>query len=71
MAFASIESHPEEAIVRVYGGDTGIVVGHTSMSFAGPDGAAVVVESRYTHVFRYDGWRWRLVAAQGTAIAGL
>lgn len=71
VAFESIESHPEEALVRVYGGDTGIVVGHTSMSFAGSDGAAVMVESRYTHVFRSDGWRWRLVAAQGTAIAGL
>jgi chromate reductase len=71
VVFQSIQSHPEEAIVRVYGGDTGIVVGHTSMSFAGPDGAAVVVESRYTHVFRHDGRSWRLVAAQGTPIAGL
>ena len=71
VAFRSIESHPDGAIVRVYGGDTGIVVGHTSMSFAGPDRTAVVVESRYTHVFRSDGRRWQLVAAQGSAIAGL
>ena len=71
VAFQAIQSHPEEALVRVFGGDTGIVVGHTSMSFAGPDGAAVAVESRYTHVFRSDGRRWQLVAAQGTAIAGL
>jgi chromate reductase, NAD(P)H dehydrogenase (quinone) len=69
--FQSIESHPAEAIIRVYGGDTGIVVGHTSMAFAGPDRTAVVVESRYTHVFRFDGRGWRLVTAQGTAIASL
>jgi NAD(P)H-dependent FMN reductase/ketosteroid isomerase-like protein len=69
VTFQSIESHPEEAIVRSYGGDMGIVVGHTSMSFAGAD-CTVMVESRYTHVYRFDGWRWQLVAAQGTPIAG-
>ena len=68
--FQAIASHPEEAIVRVYGGDTGIVVGHTTMAFAAPDGTAVAVESRYTRVFRSDGRRWQLVAAQGTAITG-
>lgn len=70
VAFQSIESNPDETIVRVYGGDAGIVVGRTSMSFGAPDGTAVVVESRYTHVFRSDGRRWQLVAAQGTVIAG-
>jgi hypothetical protein len=39
------------------------------MSFAGAD-CTVMVESRYTHVYRFDGWRWQLVAAQGTPIAG-
>jgi ketosteroid isomerase-like protein len=54
--------------VRVYGGDTGIVVGRTSMSFAAPDGSTFSADSRYTHVFRSDGREWRLVAAQGTPI---
>jgi chromate reductase, NAD(P)H dehydrogenase (quinone) len=70
IAFEAIETHAGEAIVRVYGGDTGIIVGRTSMSFAAADGTAFSAESRYTHVFRSDGRRWRLVAAQGTPIAG-
>jgi NAD(P)H-dependent FMN reductase/ketosteroid isomerase-like protein len=71
VSFEAIETHPDEAILRVYGGDTGIVIGRTSMSFAGADGLAFSADSRYTHVFRFDASGWRLVSAQGTPIAGL
>jgi chromate reductase len=71
VSFEAIDTHPGEAILRVYGGDTGIVIGRTSMSFAGGDGSAFSADSRYTHVFRFDGREWRLVSAQGTPIAGL
>ncbi|WP_214323202.1 YybH family protein [Nonomuraea sediminis] len=68
LRFPAIESFPEEAIVRRIG-DTGIVVGRTTMNFTGPDGAPFTAASRYTHVFALtpDG-TWRLHSAQGTTI---
>jgi hypothetical protein len=39
------------------------------MGFSLPDGTALAVGSRYTHVFvRGGGHGWRLVSAQGTQI---
>jgi len=70
VSFREIKTFPEEALIRLVGPGTGIVVGRTAMSFAGADEAATQVASRYTHVFQADGSGWRLVAAQGTQIQG-
>jgi len=69
VTFAAIETTPDEAVVRLYG-DVGIVVGRTRMKLRLPDGAAIEVASRYTHVFHHAGTAgWKLVSAQGTQIA--
>ena len=54
--------------VRVHG-PAAIVTGQTRMS-GRFDGAPFAAHSRYTHVFIEQEDRWRLVAAQGTPIAG-
>ncbi len=66
--FPTINSYPDEAIVRRLG-QVAIVVGRTGMSVTAPDGAAFTLGSRYTHVFTGgtdEGWR--LISAQGTPI---
>ena len=68
--FQEIKTFPEESVSRLSGPGTGIVVGRTAISFCGGAGAATGLASRYTHVFRADGWNWRLVSAQGTPISG-
>ncbi|HXX48713.1 MAG TPA: DUF4440 domain-containing protein [Myxococcota bacterium] len=70
VTFESIETNPDEAIVRLYG-EVAIVVGRTRMKLRMPDGAAIELGSRYTHVFRRIGSAgWTLVSAQGTQIPG-
>jgi pimeloyl-ACP methyl ester carboxylesterase len=69
VAFESIATAPDEALVRVHD-DTGIVVGRTEMHLTVPGTGAVHVRSRYTHVFRRSGsGEWQLMSAQGTQIA--
>jgi ketosteroid isomerase-like protein len=50
-------------------GDVALITGRTEMRGHG-EGQAWAVSSRYTHVFVQQQGRWRLVAAQGTRIAG-
>jgi pimeloyl-ACP methyl ester carboxylesterase len=69
VAFESIDTAPDEALVRV-DGNTGIVVGRTEMRLTVPGSGAVHVRSRYTHVLRRSGsGEWQLMSAQGTQIA--
>ncbi len=69
VVFESIETLPDDALVRIHG-DTGIVVGRTTMVLALPDSETTRVCSRYTHVFRQAAaGEWQLVSAQGTQIA--
>jgi ketosteroid isomerase-like protein len=70
VTFQEINTFPGEAVIRLAGLETGIVIGRTAMSFSGPEGALTEFDSRYTHVFQPDGRNWRLVSAQGTPIAG-
>ena len=68
-AFESIDTRPEDALVRVYG-DVAIVIGETAMRFAVVGGPAFAAKSRYTHVFVHDAeYGWQLASAQGTPIA--
>ena len=67
LQFPSIDSFPEEAVVRRID-DVGIVVGRTSMTFRGVDGEPFQAASRYTHTWHHDGGSWRLLSAQGAAI---
>jgi ketosteroid isomerase-like protein len=69
IVFKSIERFYDEAIVRALGDEGGVVIGRTQMSIVAQDGSEIETESRYTHVFRRDGERWRLFSAQGTQIA--
>jgi hypothetical protein len=67
LAFETIE--PAEVRCRRYGA-TAVVTGRTRMSgrYAG---AGFGAASRYTHVYvEKGGGEWRMVAAQGTPIAG-
>jgi ketosteroid isomerase-like protein len=66
--FDAIDSAEDEASVRVHG-DLAIVVSRTAMRIVLPDAARIDVRSRYTHVFHRSEAGWRLVSAQGTAIA--
>lgn len=50
-------------------GNVAVVTGRTEMAGQG-GGQAWSARSRYTHVFVQQQGRWRLVAAQGTRIAG-
>ncbi len=70
VVFEEIETFPDEAVTRLAGPGTGIIIGRTAMSIRGVDGALTEVASRYTHVFEADGPNWRLLSAQGTPIAG-
>ena len=68
LTFQSIETTPEDALVRFYGG-TAVVIGRTRMRIALGD-TALTAQSRYTHVFhRDDSGSLRLASAQGTPIA--
>ncbi len=68
VSFQAIETFPDEAVVRLAGPGTGIVIGRTAMSFGDAEGALTEVASRYTHVFQADDGDWRLFSAQGTPI---
>jgi ketosteroid isomerase-like protein len=68
VSFESIETSPEDAIVREYPA-AAIVIGTTAMRFRLADGSSVRVRSRYTHVFTQSDGNWQLVSAQGTALA--
>jgi ketosteroid isomerase-like protein len=70
VSFQQIETFPDEAVVRLAGPGTGIVIGRTAMSFSDAEGALTEVASRYTHVFQADDRDWRLLSAQGTPILG-
>jgi ketosteroid isomerase-like protein len=59
---------PEESRVRYYP-STAVVTGRTRMSGRFDD-TPFGARSRYTHVYVEQQGRWRLVAAQGTQIAG-
>jgi len=50
-------------------GNFALVTGRTEMRGQGA-GQTWAARSRYTHVFVEQQGRWRLVAAQGTQIAG-
>jgi len=50
-------------------GNVAVITGRTEMRGQG-GGQAWAARSRYTHVFVQQQGRWRLVAAQGTRIAG-
>ena len=68
VTFQSIETTPEDALVRFYGG-TAVVIGRTRMRIAFGE-SALMAQSRYTHVFHRDGsGALRLASAQGTPIA--
>ncbi len=67
VSFVAIEQHDGETVVRRHG-DSGLVIGRTSMMLADHEGNRSRVESRYTHVFELIGRRWRLVSAQGTPV---
>ncbi len=58
---------PDDVSVRVYG-HTALVTGRTEMkgSFKG---VPFVFKSRYTHIYVNHLGHWRMVEAQGTAIA--
>jgi len=66
LIFESIQ--PEGVTVRVYD-QTALVRGRTAMrgSFKS---APFAFNSRYTHTYVRQTGRWRMVAAQGTPIAG-
>jgi ketosteroid isomerase-like protein len=57
-----------ESRARLYG-NVAVVTGRTEMEGQGA-GQPWSARSRYTHVFVEQQGRWRLVAAQGTRIAG-
>jgi ketosteroid isomerase-like protein len=69
VTFQEITTFPDEAVIRLAGRGTGIVIGRTAMSFSDAEGALIEVASRYTHVFQTDGRKWQLVSAQGTPIS--
>jgi hypothetical protein len=66
LKFEAIE--PADRRVRLYR-TTAVVTGRTQMS-ARLGETAIAIRSRYTHVYVEQEGRWRLVAAQGTQIAG-
>jgi uncharacterized protein DUF4440 len=66
LRFDAIE--PAEARERRYQA-TAVLTGRTQMKARFGD-TPIAVSSRYTHVFVEQAGRWRLVAAQGTQIAG-
>jgi len=57
-----------ESRARLYG-NVAVITGRTEMAGQG-GGQPWSARSRYTHVFVEQQGRWRLVAAQGTRIAG-
>ena len=59
---------PADTRVRLYR-TTAVVTGRTQMSARLGD-TPIAIKSRYTHVYVEQEGRWRLVAAQGTQIAG-
>jgi ketosteroid isomerase-like protein len=67
VSFESIETSPEDAVVREYP-DVAIVIGTTAMRFRLGDGSSFSGRSRYTHVFTHADGDWRLASAQGTAL---
>lgn len=69
VAFQEITTFPDQAVIRLVGPGTGVVIGRTAMSFSDAEGALTDVASRYTHVFQADGRKWQLVSAQGTPIS--
>ena len=69
VTFQSIQRFHEEARIRELGETGGVVVGRTQMGLTASDGTQIDAASRYTHVFRNEGGRWRLFSAQGTPIA--
>ena len=68
LEFVEVLTDPAQASVRQRPG-LGVVLGRTRMTMRF-EGAEVVAESRYTHVFVDDNDGWRLLAAQGTPDAG-
>jgi ketosteroid isomerase-like protein len=58
---------PAEVHARRYG-STAIVSGQTEMRLRFED-AAIIVKSRYTHVYVEAQGRWTMVSAQGTQIS--
>ncbi len=66
LKFEAIE--PADSRVRLYQG-TAVVTGRTKLSGRFGD-AAFAARSRYTHVYVQQEDHWRLLAAQGTQIAG-
>jgi hypothetical protein len=59
---------PADTRLRLYR-TTAVVTGRTQMSARLGD-TPIAIKSRYTHVYVEQEGRWRLVAAQGTQIAG-
>jgi hypothetical protein len=59
---------PADTRARLYR-TTAVVTGRTQMSALLGD-TPIAIKSRYTHVYVEQEGRWRLVAAQGTQIAG-
>jgi hypothetical protein len=68
LEFVEVLTDPGQASVRERPG-LGVVLGRTRMTMRF-DGAEVVADSRYIHVFVADGGAWRLLAAQGTPDTG-
>lgn len=66
LKFEAVE--PAEMRVRIYQ-TTALVTGRTQMS-GRFDQTPFTARSRYTHVYVEQQGRWRMVAAQGTPIAG-
>jgi hypothetical protein len=66
LKFEAIE--PADRRVRLYR-TTAVVTGRTEMS-ARLGETPFAIRSRYTHLYVEQEGRWRLVAAQGTQIAG-
>jgi Domain of unknown function (DUF4440) len=67
VAFESIETSPEEAVVREYPA-AAIVIGTTAMRFRVVGGSSFTGRSRYTLVFIQSDRNWQLASAQRTAL---
>jgi ketosteroid isomerase-like protein len=68
LQFADVRQYTEERSVR-HRNSLAVVIGQTQMHMR-YQGHEITTKSRYTHVYTCENGRWRLMAAQGTPVAG-